>query len=297
MTIRRNSSTDTLNKELNQKLVLQQQGAVTPADSAATTAAAVAAGAGTANTGYDYLLLSCRINAYSSPPQITTELVPVQPSHQQDDRHHATEEELYFLQWVFSGMFSQLNSIINAEYPDYKILRPEIEPGISWEDFRTERRALLVWIARNKPAVENPIELLVNYCQSSSSDQKAEWMKYGVFVGTMAKQIQLLKLQLQEFRKQLDATETGLDNIWEVISASYPTVPAASDLLSSSTRGSGSKNPPPTATPSPAGPSTNDGGPNDNGEWSVVEDEDDDEREELTSASLSGYEDYEDSDI
>lgn len=288
MTIRRTSSTDTLNKDLNQKLILQQQGT--------DTLAASAAGADAGNTVYDHLLLSCRINAYSSPPQITTELVPVQPSSEQKNRNHATEEELYFLQWVFSGLFTQLNSIIDAEYPDYKILKPEIEPGISWEDFRTERRALLVWIARRKPTVEDPIELLVNYCQSSFSDQKAEWMKYGVFVGTMAKQIQLLKLQLQDFRKQLDITESGLDNIWEVISASYPTVPAASDLSSSTTRGVSSKNPPSTVTPSPA-ETNNDTGPNDNAEWSVVEDEDDDEREELTSASLSGYEDYEDSDM
>jgi hypothetical protein len=49
----------------------------------------------------DYLLLSCHLNAYSKPPKITCDRMPVSTPDYVKARKAINESDLYFLQWVF----------------------------------------------------------------------------------------------------------------------------------------------------------------------------------------------------
>lgn len=49
----------------------------------------------------DYLLLSCHINAYSEPPKITYDKMPISTPDYVKARKSINESDLYFIQWVF----------------------------------------------------------------------------------------------------------------------------------------------------------------------------------------------------
>lgn len=97
------------------------------------------------------------------------------------------------------------------------------------------------------------------------AEESSKINRYELAIRVLSKQMSVMQRQIRRFRKEMDQSEQQFDETWKVISH-------ALDVPTGPTIG---------ANP-PSGRETAD--------WSVVEDETDDH--ELTSASLSGYDDY-----
>jgi hypothetical protein len=211
----------------------------------------------------DYLLLSCHINAYVDPPKILCERMPVSVPDYVKARKTIIESDLYFLQWVFKDLFDGFNDIIARDYPDYNILRAEVEPGISWEDFRCDQRGLMVWLVKTRPDPHQQFARLLERIEKESPTAGNRELISGV----LSKHVAAMRRQIRRLRREIDQSEQQFDEIWRIISNSLD-VASVFAIAGRSPRAQGKE---------PA-------------DWSVVEDETDDH--ELTSASLSGYDEY-----
>jgi hypothetical protein len=174
-------------------------------------------------------------------------------------------------------LFDSLTEQIDVNYSGYKVLRAEVEPGISWDDFRADRRGLLLWLTRIH---SNPVDHLRDLLQDQSEDDKA---KFRLALGVIEKQIKLVRRQIQRIHQNVDHSEKQLTYVFHAVSkciedeyddSEHPG-PVSSDVNGSAIKFA----------------MTPEYNPKESADWSVVEDEDDDDKE-LTSASLSGYDEY-----
>lgn len=245
----------------------------------------------------EHVLLSCTLNAVQNPVAFKAEQVPLEtPAHVHTAPPACSEEDLYFLRWVFEGCFEHLTSVVQSSYPEFKILRAEAEPGISWADFREGRRGFWVWLVRSK-ARDDPLSALRDLLSTSSAttEGKTEKSREAILASLVGKQVGVLRRQMRQFYKEIEETEQQLTQIWSVVSESVRD-------LSTSTGGNGYESSGIDATSSTKKTGTKQGvplteyhgGAGDGGgasEWSVV---DEDEDRDLTS--LSGYDSASDGD-
>lgn len=137
-----------------------------------------------------------------------------------------------------------------------------MEPGISWDDFRSDKRGLLVWLVKMRPEPFAQLSKLLDKTYTDEVTGKNTINKYELAIKVLSKQVASMRRQIKRFRKEMDQSEHQFDEVWKIISHALD-IPPEPPLL---TRANASQEPP---------------------DWSVVEDETDDH--DLTSASLSGY--------
>lgn len=253
----------------------------------------------------EHILLSCTLNAIHSPVVFKAEQVPLEtPAHVHTAPSACSEEDLYFLRWVFEGCFEHLTSVVQTQYPGFKILRAEAEPGISWADFREGRRGFCVWLVRIK-ARDDPLSALRDLLSSATTtgeSSKTVQSREAILASLVGKQVGVLRRQMRQFYKEIEETEQQLTQIWSVVadlSTSATTAATAANAgngyessgieasMSSSTKKSGTKKGGAPLTEYHGG-GAGEGGAS---EWSVV---DEDEDRDLTS--LSGYDSASDGD-
>jgi hypothetical protein len=180
--------------------------------------------------------------------------------------------------FVLQGMFEKFSELLSSRFMGYKILRAEAEPGISWDDFRSDRRGLLVWLIKTSP---HPLASLLTTSamkQKDATGENDEDAKITVLADVVTKQMNSLKLQMI---KMIEQKQAHFDEIWKIAGVTHQ--PSSQSLLEDMLAKSHLD--PATVKSSPSRSRRK----SQTDEWSVVDDDE-------TSSSLSGFDDYYSSD-